>query len=98
MLKLTTNAVEGETPEVPQSLEELAWEEARRIILAVLELKGDLYVQDIRHLRGKLDHAIVVRNSTPAGARCSTIESLFAPIKARAKKTEGIGCQENRLG
>jgi len=48
MFKLTTNDIEA--PEITQSLDELAREGARRMIVAALELEVDQYVQELRHL------------------------------------------------
>jgi len=39
MFKLTTNDTEGQPPEIEQSLDELARQGARRMILAALELE-----------------------------------------------------------
>ena len=39
MFKLTINDTGGQTPEIEQSLDELAREGARRMILAALELE-----------------------------------------------------------
>lgn len=42
MYKLTTNEAEEQAPEITQSLDELAREGARRMILAPLELEVDI--------------------------------------------------------
>ncbi len=62
MYKITTGDTEGKVPEITQSLDELAREGARRMILAALELEVEQHVQELRHLRDELDHAMVVRN------------------------------------
>lgn len=62
MFKLTTNDTEGQTPEIQQSLHELARQGARRMILAALELEVQQYVQALRHVRDEQGHAMVVRN------------------------------------
>ena len=64
MLKLTTDEIEGKAPEITESLDELAREGARRMILAALELEVEQYVQALRHLRDEQDHALVVRNGS----------------------------------
>jgi len=50
LIKFTTDDIEGKAPEITQSLDKLAREGARRMILAVLELEVDQYVQGLRHL------------------------------------------------
>jgi len=64
MFKLTTNEIEGQTPEITESLDELAREEARRMIAAALELEVEQYVQALRHLRDDQGYALVFRNGT----------------------------------
>jgi hypothetical protein len=44
MDKNTTNAIEGQIPQVVRSLDELAREGARRMIAEALELEVDEYV------------------------------------------------------
>jgi putative transposase len=62
MDKGTTNDIQGQIPEVVQSLDELAREGARRMILAALEMEVEQYLQNLRHLRDENNHALVVRN------------------------------------
>ena len=62
MVKVTTDARDGQAPEEQQSLDELAREGARRMIAAALELEVEQYVQSVRHLRDDEGHAQVVRN------------------------------------
>jgi transposase-like protein len=62
MYKLTTNAAEGQTPEITQTLDELAREGACRMIAAALEAEVEQYVEALRHLRDENGHALVVRN------------------------------------
>ena len=69
MLKLTTDATEGEFPEILQSLDELAREGARRMILAVLELGVEQYVQDLRHLFANWITPWWCATGTPVSAR-----------------------------
>jgi len=72
MYKITTDDTEGKVPEIAQSLDELAREGARRMILAALELEVEQYVQELRHLRDELGHATVVRNGRCPRANGST--------------------------
>jgi putative transposase len=62
MHKSTTNEPPGQIPEITQSLDELAREGARRMILVALELEVAQYVEKLRHLRDENGHALVVRN------------------------------------
>ena len=62
MYKLTTDAAEGQTPEITQMLDELAREGARRMIAAALEAEVEQYVETLSHLRDENGHALVVRN------------------------------------
>jgi len=62
MLKVTTDDIESKSPEITESLDELARQGARRMTLAALELEADQYVQELHQLRDELDHARVVRN------------------------------------
>jgi putative transposase len=62
MVKLTTDHAEGEVPEITESLDELAREGARRMILAALEVEVEQHVQELRHLRNEWGHAMVVRD------------------------------------
>ena len=85
MLKLTTDDIEGKAPEITGSLDELARQGARRMILAALELEVEQYVQELRHLRDELDHAMVVRN----GRTCErTVQVGAGPIKLRAPRVD----------
>lgn len=81
MFQLTTNDIEA--PEITQSLDELAREGARRMIVAALELEVDQYVQELRHLRDELDHAMVVRNGY---AQERTVQLGAGPVKVRAPR------------
>jgi putative transposase len=83
MFKLITNDLEGQAPEITQSLDELAREGARRMIVAALELEVDQYVRELRHLRDELDHALVVRNGY---AQERTIQLGAGPVKVRAPR------------
>jgi putative transposase len=83
MYKLTTNDVEGKAPEIMQSLDELAREGARRMILAALELEVEQYIQALCHLRDEQGHAMVVRNGK---ARQRTVHLGAGTVKLRAPR------------
>jgi putative transposase len=83
MLKVTTDEIEGKAPEITDSLDELARQGARRMILVALELEVEQYVQALRHVRDDLDHATVVRNGH---ARERTVQVGAGPIKLRAPR------------
>lgn len=83
MLKLTTDAIEGKAPEITQSLDQLAREGARRMILAALELEVEQHMQELRHLRDELGHATVVRNGH---ARERTVQLGAGPVKIKAPR------------
>jgi transposase-like protein len=85
MVKLTTDEIEGKAPEITDSLDELARQGARRMIVAALELEVEQYVQALRHVRDELDHATVVRNGH---ARERTVQVGAGPIKLRAPRVD----------
>jgi len=62
MYESTTDEHRGQVPEITQSLDELAREGARRMIVAALELEVEQYVERLHHLRDENGHAVVVRN------------------------------------
>jgi transposase-like protein len=84
MLKLITNDSEGQTPEIEQSLDELARQGARRMILAALELEVEQYVEALRDVRDEQGHAMVVRNGRSHHER--TLNLGAGPIKLRAPR------------
>jgi len=86
MFKLTTNDAEGQTPEVMQSLDELAREGARRMIAAALELEVAQYVEGFRHHRDEAGHALVVRNGKSHHER--TVQMGAGSIKLRAPRVD----------
>jgi putative transposase len=86
MLKLTTDDTEGQTPEVTQSLDELAREGARRMIAAALEVEVERYVESLRHLRDEDGHALVVRNGKSHHER--TIHMGAGSIKVQAPRVD----------
>ena len=51
MDKGTTNELSGQIAQVTQSLDELAREGARRMILPALELEVEQYIEKLCHLR-----------------------------------------------
>jgi transposase-like protein len=83
MFKLTTDDIEGQTPEIAQSLDELAREGARRMIQVALELEVEQHIQELCHLRDELDHAMVVRNGH---AQKRTVQLGAGPVKIRAPR------------
>lgn len=83
MYKLTTSEAEEQAPEITQSLDELAREGARRMILAALELEVEHYMQALRHLRDEQGHAMVVRNGK---ARQRTVHLGAGSMKIRAPR------------
>ncbi len=86
MFKLTTNDTEEQTPEIEQSLDELARQGARRMILAALELEVEQYVQALRHVRDEQGHAMVVRNGKSHHER--TVNLGAGPISLRAPRVD----------
>ena len=64
-MELITEDGTATTPELTESLDELAREGARRMIVAALELEVDEYVSKMRNLRDEDGHALVVRNGHP---------------------------------
>ena len=83
MLKLTTGDTEGQMPEITQSLDDLAREGARRMILAALELEVEQHIQQLCHVRDELDHAMVVRNGH---AQERAVQLGAGPVKVRAPR------------
>jgi putative transposase len=86
MFKLTTDDTEGQTPEVTQTLDELAREGARRMIAAALEVEVVQYVEALRHLRDENGHALVVRNGRSHHER--TVQMGAGSIKVRAPRVD----------
>jgi len=84
MFKLTTNDGEAQTREVQKSLDELAREGARRMILEALELEVEQYVENLRHLRDEQGHAMVVRNGKSRYER--TVNLGAGPVKIKAPR------------
>jgi putative transposase len=84
MIKLTTNDSKGKTPEITQSLDELAREGARRMIAAALELEVEQYVQALHHLRDEQGQALVVRNGKSHHER--TVHLGAGSIQIRAPR------------
>jgi putative transposase len=86
MLKLITDDTEGQTPEIAQSLDELAREGARRMIAAALEAEVEQYVESLRHLRDENGHALVVRNGKSHHER--TVHMGAGSIKVQAPRVD----------
>jgi putative transposase len=86
MLKLTTDDPEGQTPEITQSLDELAREGARRMIAVALEAEVAQYVESLRHLRDEEGHALVVRNGKSHHER--TVHMGVGSVKVQAPRVD----------
>jgi len=86
MHKLTTNAAEGQAPEVTQMLDELAREGARRMIAAALEAEVEQYVEALRHLRDENGHAMVVRNGKSHHER--TVQMGAGSVRIQAPRVD----------
>ena len=86
MYKLTTDAGEGQTPEVTQMLDELAREGARRMIAAALEAEVEQYVEALRHLRDENGHAMVVRNGKSHHER--TVQMGAGSVRIQAPRVD----------
>ena len=84
MFKLTTDDAEGQTPEITQTLDELAREGARRMIAAALEVEVAEYVEALRDHRDENGHALVVRNGRSHHER--TVQMGAGSIKIRAPR------------
>ena len=95
MFKLTTNDTEEQTPEIEQSLDELARQGARRMILAALELEVEQYVQALRHVRDDQGHAVVVRNGKSHHQRRPSVVSHVALCLHVLLDLQLQGCQDH---
>ncbi len=85
MYKSTTIESQEQIPEITQSLDELAREGARRMILVALELEVEQYVEKLRHLRDEKGHALVVRNGK---AEPRTVSLGAGSIKFQAPRVD----------
>ena len=86
MFKLTTNDAEEQTPEITQTLDEVAREGARRMIAAALEAEVKQYVEVLRHLRDENGHTLVVRNGKSHHER--TVQMGAGSVKIRAPRVD----------
>ena len=77
MYKLITDDTEGQTPEVKETLDDLAREGARRMIAAALEVEVEQYVKSLHHLRDEYGHALVVRNGKSHHERTINLTSAL---------------------
>jgi putative transposase len=84
MFKLTTDDAEGQTPEITQTLDELAREGARRMIAAALEVEVAEYVEALRDHWDENGHALVARNGRSHHER--TVQMGAGSIKIRAPR------------
>jgi putative transposase len=84
MYQLITDGTEGQTPEIMESLDDLAREGARRMIAAALEVEVEQYVQSLRHLRDEEGRALVVRNGKSHHER--TVNLGAGSIKMKAPR------------
>jgi putative transposase len=85
MDKGTTNAIQGQIPQVVRSLDELAREGARRMIAEAMELEVEEYIAKLRHLRDENDHALVVRNGK---GKPRTVSLGAGPVKLQAPRVD----------
>ena len=84
MFKLTTDDTESQTPEIMQSLDNVAREGARRMIAAALQVEVEEYIESLVHLRDEQGHALVVRNGTSHDER--TVNLGAGSIKMKAPR------------
>lgn len=84
MFKLTTDDTESQTPEIMQSLDDLAREGARRMIAAALRVEVEEYIQSLVHLRDEQGLALVVRNGKSHHER--TVNLGAGSIKMKAPR------------
>ncbi len=84
MFKLTTDDTESQTPEIMQSLDDLAREGARRMIAAALQVEVEEYIESLVHLRDEQGHALVVRNGKSHHER--TVNLGAGSIKMKAPR------------
>jgi putative transposase len=85
MDKSTTNAIQGQIPQVVRSLDELAREGARRMIAEALELEVEEYIEKLRHLRDENGHALVVRNGK---GKPRTVSLGAGPVELQAPRVD----------
>ena len=85
MDKSTTIENREQISEIAQSLDELAREGARRMILAALELEVEQYVEKLCHLRDENGYALVVRNGK---AEPRTVSLGAGSIKFQAPRVD----------
>lgn len=85
MDKGTTEAIQGQIPQVVRSLDELAREGARRMIAEALELEVEEYIEKLRHLRDEHGHALVVRNGK---GKPRTVSLGAGPVELQAPRVD----------
>ena len=92
MDKSTIDDIQGQIPQVRQSLDELAREGARRMIAQALELEVEEYTQRLRHLRDENGHALVVRNGK-AQSRTISLGAGLVELQAPRVDDRRPGCR-----
>jgi len=83
MVELITNDPGKTSPEIPQSLDELARDGDKRMIAAALEAEVEEYLQRHCHERDGQGHARVVRNGR---AKERTLTMGAGVVKLRAPR------------
>jgi hypothetical protein len=89
MDKGTTNAIQGQIPQVVRSLDELAREGARRMIAEALELEVEEYIERLRHpcVMRTVTHS---SSETEKQSRArSAWERAQSNLRLRASTTDG---------
>jgi len=81
--KSTTDDIQRQISQVRLSLDELAREGARCMIVAALELEVEEHIQRLQHLRDENGHALVVRNGK---AEPRTVSLAAGPIELQAPR------------
>lgn len=92
MDKSTIDDIQGQIPQVRQSLDELAREGARRMIAQALEVEVEEYTQRLRHLRDENGHALVVRNGK-AQSRTISLGAGLVELQAPRVDDRRPGCR-----
>lgn len=86
MLKVIEERFRSQTDELPEDLDGLAREGARRMLAVALELESDAYVARHRGERDKRGHALVVRNGK---ARPRKVTMGSGTVEVQAPRAAG---------